>query len=739
MKPNSIFLVHERFIEHYKIKFNYNIFKSNYVLHDTDKEVSLGEFINMLIDTSFNAKLIYVKNFLTKKEILELLKVAHYPILVFQQKGNTLTPIIIEESGKAYTIYEIGDEEITKHIIEDIEEIISHLETARESGKVPDPDKFVVYTCFPNLPLYTEDKSYHEKEEEYSDSKKQIRPVARLLNVLVSERKEILYVYAYSLLASLLGLSMPLGVQSIISFVSSGQIPTSVVVLVALILIGILVTGGLQFMQITMVEHIQQRIFVKTAFSFAYRIPKLKIESVLNYYPPELINRFFDIITLQKGLAKLLIEFTVALLQIIFGLLLLSLYHVSFIFFGLTLIGVLYLVFRFTANKGLKTSLTESKYKYLIANWLEEIAKSLSTFKLAGYSNLPIEKTDYYVSNYIHARKSHFNVLCTQYISFVIFKTLITGGLLILGSILLLKKEINIGQFVATEIVIILVMNSVEKLILQLDTVYDVLTSLEKIGAVMDLPIETSKGINIDNTSFENGIRLEACNVTYKFPHEPEYILKGINLKIDSGEKICITGFSTSGKTTFINILLGFLTSYGGVVTINGLSMRDINKNSYINHVGDNVSQEDLFDDTILNNITIGRNNIPLEDVLWAIELVGLTDFVFSQPNGINTVLMNGKHGISESIARKIIIARSIAKRPKLLVLEDFLLGLEKHQKIVLLNTIIQQKGWTVILVSNDEDVMKMCDRTVLMQEGRIIADGPYEKVKHNEHFAELI
>jgi ABC-type multidrug transport system fused ATPase/permease subunit len=237
----------------------------------------------------------------------------------------------------------------------------------------------------------------------------------------------------------------------------------------------------------------------------------------------------------------------------------------------------------------------------------------------------------------------------------------------------------------------------------------------------------------------KDGLGIEVKNLKYKFPNETDYLIKGINLKIGQGEKICLSGYSGSGKTTFINILLGFLPSYEGVVAINGISLRELNKNSVINHVGDNISQEDLFDGTILENITLGRNGITMEDVLKAVDFVGLHEFVQSAPDGFHTHLVGGNMGISESVARKIIIARSIAKKPKLLIIEDYLLGLEKEQRMALMKFMLSDEyPWTVIIITNDEEVMKMCDRTLIMKDGQLVWAGDYENTVKNEHFTKI-
>ncbi|HEX8548570.1 MAG TPA: ABC transporter ATP-binding protein [Cytophagaceae bacterium] len=733
MNTTDLCKIHELFMELYKISYNKKEVETQFKTVYPEGNAFFEDFLNQLFESGALTHLAYFRNWFTEADLKTQMDEMNFPMLLFYKQNYSIRPIIVFRDNGSYFKYTIEEGEFHKSLLEETDSNI-FLKGAAFSTLPHSEDKILGITCFPNEPIYS--KSNDQSTE--GDTK--LKTFQRFLSLLKSEKREIGYIYIYAIISGIIGLSLPLGIQSIIGFISSGQVTTSVVVLISFVVLGILITGALQVMQLSIVERIQQRIFTKTSFEFAFRIPKIKIESVLRYYPPELMNRFFDIMTLQKGLTKILLGFSAATFQVILGLILLSFYHSSFIFFGIFLVTILSIIIRYTGAKGLTTSLKESKYKYMVANWLEEVARSLSTFKLAGYANLPMEKTDYFVSNYLYARRSHYKVLISQYISFVAFKTIITGGLLILGCVLLVEKQINIGQFVASEIIIILIMNAVEKIITQLDTVYDVLTSIEKIGTVTDFPIEIPKGINIQNTANNHGISITLKDLKYRYPTEPEYILKGINLEVMASERICISGYSSSGKTTLINIILGFLTSYEGVLAYNNMSLRSLNKNSLIDIIGDNVSQEDLFDGTLLENITLGRNNITVEKVLWALDCVGLSEYVQSQHDGVYTQLTNGRLGISESVARKIIIARSIVKKPKLLILEDFLMGLEKEGKLKLIDTLLGKEfKWTLIIISNDEDMMKRCDRTVIMKQGRIIAQGPYNEIKQDSHFSELI
>ncbi|WP_299822599.1 ATP-binding cassette domain-containing protein [uncultured Pontibacter sp.] len=571
----------------------------------------------------------------------------------------------------------------------------------------------------------------------YPKADKKLTPMQRFLKLLSIERREIMYMYVYAIAAGLITLMIPLGIQSIIGFVSSGQVTVSVVVLISLIVLALLIVGGLQVMQLWLVEFIQQRLFARTASDFAYRVPRLQTEALLKYYPPELMNRFFDVVTLQKGIAKILVDFSTAVIQIVFGLILLSFYHPYFIFLGLILIIVLVAIIWATGGKGIDTSIRESKYKYKLVAWLEEMARSLSTFKLVGQTNLPMDRTNTYVKSYLEVRRQHFSVLMTQYYSFVGFKTFITGGLLVLGCILVVQQEINIGQFVASEIIIILIMTAVEKIIIKLDTVYDVMTSLDKIGEVTDLPTEEVKGITIDELDIPGGLSIQTCNLSYKFQDTKKVALHDINFTIRSSERICLAGFNSSGKSTLISILLGLLPSYEGSLAFNSVSLHDLHKGNLRSYIGDNISKEQVFDGTLIENITLGRE-LPMKDILWAIELTGLNDFVHTLPDGLHAYLTGGSMRLPGSVARKIIMARSLVQKPKLLILDN-MAGMARKEKLDMLHLLTNPHfNWTMIIVSNDKDVMQLCDRTLLLQNGRMVAFNAYEQLKQLEVLQEL-
>ena len=230
-------------------------------------------------------------------------------------------------------------------------------------------------------------------------------------------------------------------------------------------------------LQMRVTERIQVRVFTLMSLAYADRLPKLQEEAINDYHLPEMVNRFFDTSAIQKGISKILLEIPVATIQILFGLILLSLYSPIFIIFGFILITLLYIVIKLTAPSGMSSSFRESDFKYKVGFWIEEIARNLRTFKLRGKTDLALTKTNEYLDGYLEARNKHFRVLQVQFWAFTIFKTAVTAILLITGCWLFFENKINIGQFIATEIVIIMTLSSVEKIITSIDGIYDLLTS----------------------------------------------------------------------------------------------------------------------------------------------------------------------------------------------------------------------------------------------------------------------
>ena len=544
----------------------------------------------------------------------------------------------------------------------------------------------------------------------------------RFYNLLELDKKDVYQIFFYAIFAGLISLSLPLGIQAITNFIQSGRVSASWIILIILVVFGVALVGILSLMQLRITENLQQKIFVRASFEFAARLPKIKTEQLHNTYPPELANRFFDTMAIQKGTSKLLIDFSAALLQIVFGVILLSLYHPYFIIFGVLLFGILYFIFKFSFKSGLETSLKESKFKYKVASWLQEMARNNFSFKNDLNYNYGLQKNNNLVDNYLNYREKHFDVIKRQFSQLIVFKILITASLLSIGGFLVLSQQMNIGQFVAAEIIILLVINSVEKIIIGLETFYDVLTSIEKIGQVTDLELEEDVPFKGD-TCYTN-ISLETENLYFKFPDSNKEILNAISLKIEQGEKIVIEGENGSGKTTLIRVLSGLLQPTNGSFYINDDTFRKINLKQFRSQIGCITHSETPFEGTLLENITFNDNTLTTEDLKWAIDGVQLSSYIKSLPKGLETRIFPEGKQLSSSNAQKMLLARSIIHKPKILFYEDPTDTMDEKVANEIIDFITSDKNkWTIIVSSKNPYWKTKCNRSITMQNGAIQLD----------------
>jgi len=532
--------------------------------------------------------------------------------------------------------------------------------------------------------------------------------IKKILSILKLEKKEITILYFYATLNGIIQLSLPLGIQSIISFVMASSISTSLILLIVFVIVGVFITGLIAVKQLQLIEKIQQKIFVKYAIQYADRIPNLDVKSVDSYYLPELVNRFFDTTTLQKGISKLLLDFPVATIQIVFGLLLLSFYHPVFISFGFILTGLVVAILYFSGSKGLTSSIEESDYKYKVASWLQELARVITSFKLSTQSSLHLYKTDKYVSGYLKARTSHFKVLMFQYWTIIGFKILITASMLIVGSILLINQQINIGQFIGAEIVILLIITSVEKLIVNLDNVYDVLTATEKLSKMTEKPIEIQGGKQLLNETKATAIRINQLNFKYASNSKPLYIP---SLDIKSGSKVAIIGAEGSGKSTLLKLLSNQFSDYEGGIFINDISLKEYNIQNYRNNIGYLTDQKEVFEGTLKDNITMGNQDFSIGSIIKMGSIVGLNEFIEQSPNGLDTVINTSGKGLSRNLILKILIMRTLIKESPLLLLDEPWLGLEVDDAQRIQDYLLNEcKNSTVLIVTANKKFANRCD-----------------------------
>jgi ABC-type bacteriocin/lantibiotic exporter with double-glycine peptidase domain len=749
MRPFGIVTYLRFFIKAFDVKVDmYNVKEAATSFNEEDIS-TLSTFYSLISKKTDITGLLFKLETLSSNEITEYLKDLPFPFIYFK-KSNNLEPLLIHKTYldrrdkfKLQVIHTDGIDEFTDSfdIAKFTPATISDMSKSGLLGTIdpadyPDDTVFII-TCI-EKPVMVSEKKF-ELDSQSKENFNGPTPMSRVYNLLKNEKLDIGLIYFYAIMMGLVSLSLPLGIQAIIGLISGGLFLNSVIVLIIIVVLATMVAGWIQVLQLIVVEKLQQRIFAKASFEFAFRIPRVKMENIANSYAPELMNRFFDTLTIQKSLPKILIDFSTAGIQIVFGLIMLALYHPLFIVFGAVVIGVIIVIFYLTSARALDYNIKSSKYKYRVAYWIEELARTLHTFKLTGEYAFPISKMDKLLNGYLVYRQNHFNVIVKQYKAIIAFKVFITAGLLVLGAFLLVDRQINLGQFVAAEIIILLVIASVEKLISTLESVYDLLTAVDKVGLVTDLDLERDNGIEFEEIVDNRRVELELRGLNYKYLGGSRNVLDNINLTIKPFEILCITGSDGSGKSTLARILAALYENYTGAFLANGMPLTEINLNSFRNKVSDNLTEQDIFEGTIEENISLKRKGMSMKKAFEAIEIVKAKKFIEKLPQGIKTNLEAGGYMLPESIKQKLIMARTIANDPYFIIVDETYLNIAKHDKINIIKHICMQKNrWTVVLITNNHELMRTADKIVLMDEGNIVAQGKYEDLQSHPVFSKI-
>ncbi|MBK6984918.1 MAG: HlyD family efflux transporter periplasmic adaptor subunit [Bacteroidetes bacterium] len=296
-----------------------------------------------------------------------------------------------------------------------------------------------------------------------------------LFNWLYNERTVISRIYLLALLQGIMYLAIPLGIQGVVTYIMAGSFSASLILLSSVTILVTCFIGFFQIWQMRINETLHQKIFGNIASRISLFLNNnSSTEEVFNK-----LNKFFEVVTLQKGISKILLDFSFSIISIVFGLLILPIYSSWFLIFTLLSAAAFYFIIRYYGGQGIETNVRVSNEKYNLIKWFQLNARE----KKLDEANF-INGTEDILNNYFEERKQHYGVLESQFIGIIIFKVLFTAIVLFFGAYLVQIGELNIGQFIASEIIIFLVINSVEKLVGSLGTCYDIITSLYKVESI---------------------------------------------------------------------------------------------------------------------------------------------------------------------------------------------------------------------------------------------------------------
>ena len=540
-----------------------------------------------------------------------------------------------------------------------------------------------------------------------------LSPFRRLLGLLRPEWGELWLVLFFAVGVGAFTLASPVVAMAVVNTVALGTLVQQLVVLCAALLVALAVAGALMFLQAVVVEFIQRRVFVRVAADLSYRLPRVDLRAFDRQHGPELVNRFFDVLTVQKAGATLLLDGVTLALQVLIGLVLLGFYHTYLLGFDLILIAALVFLFLVLGRGAVGSAVRESIAKYAVAGWMEEVARHPVAFKTAGGPQLASERTDQLTREYLLARAAHFRVLMRQIGFALLLQVVANVALLGVGGALVIRGELTLGELVAAEIVVTLVVATFTKLGKQLEAYYDLLAAVDKLGHLLDLPLERDGGERHQSRTAGAAVAVRDVTFTYDGQHAPA--LDRVSLAVSPGERVALPGPNGAGKSTLADLLFGLRVADHGWVEVDGADLRSLRLETLREHVA-LVKGIEVIEGTVLDNVRVGRDGVTHADVRDALRRVGLLDTILGLPDGLNTPLWAGGSPLSLGQANRLMVARAIVGQPRLLILDEALDHMDADIRETVLPAILGPGArWTLVVVTHSEEVAKLCDRTIFL------------------------
>ncbi|ATB41268.1 hypothetical protein CYFUS_006733 [Cystobacter fuscus] len=542
-------------------------------------------------------------------------------------------------------------------------------------------------------------------------------PFARVRELVRLEAADLRAVLVYAVGVGLFALTTPIAVQSLVNTVAFGALLQPLVVLSILLLGGLVFAGGLRAMQYWVVELLQQRLFIRVVSDLSHRLPRVHARAMDRAHGPELVNRFFDVVTIQKASATLLLEGLSVVLQTGIGLLMLAFYHpllLAFDFFLLlSVAGILLGYGRSAAAAGLK----ESKAKYAVAAWLQELVRHPITFRQHGAAAHALERADTLARDWLGLRRKHFKYLFRQVLGALGLQAVASALLLGLGGWLVIDRQLSLGQLVAAELIVTAVLAAFAKFGKHLEAYYDLLAASDKLGQLVDLPLEQATGESHPPPSGPASLELRDVRFHYR---EDAPVLRGVSLEVRAGQKVVLTGDTAGGKSTLVDLLYGLRLPTRGRILLNGTDTRDLSLATLRRDVA-LVKAPELFAGTLVDNVRMGQPTLTLSQVRQVLESVGLGDVLAQLPDGLHTPLTTGGLPLSSGQAVLVHLARALALRPRLLILDEVLDTLDTRTRGRVLQTLLAPDApWTLLLITHQPELLGQCERALVLSDGQL-------------------
>jgi ABC-type bacteriocin/lantibiotic exporter with double-glycine peptidase domain len=534
--------------------------------------------------------------------------------------------------------------------------------------------------------------------------------MTRLGRLLEAERQDMWVVVAYSLAIGILTLVVPVVTQSVVNTIAFGTVLQPLVLLALIVFLALTFSAALRALRHWVVEVLQRRIFVRVISDAVMRLLRVRVEAFDAGHGPELVNRFFEVVTVQKGAAILLIDGLAILIQTVAGLMLLAVYHPLLLAFGAVLFAAIFVIVVPLGFGAVSTAVMESKAKYEMAAWLEEIARHSATFKSPHGATLAAEQANSITTRYLAQRASHFRILFRQIIGSLVLEAVASAVLLGAGGWLVMQRQLTLGQLVAAELIVAVVVGGFAKFGKQLETFYDLLAAMDKLGYLTDLPLERAGG-EAHNATGPAALRLHEVAFTFDGHRK---VFENVNAEIPAGARVVLYSGLGQGKSTLIDLLYGLRLPSEGTIELDGHDYRDLSVAALRSQTA-LVRSAEVFQGTLADNVRLGNSAVTTSEIREALTRVGLGEALMALPDGLQTMLNTGGLPLSQGQLRLLMFARAISQKPRLLLIDEAIDAIDDTvERDRLLDTLFAADApWTVVMATRNAALAGRCAQTL--------------------------
>ncbi|MDX2082687.1 MAG: ABC transporter ATP-binding protein [Rickettsiales bacterium] len=528
-----------------------------------------------------------------------------------------------------------------------------------------------------------------------------------LKKILSADKAIFITAIIYGVIISILSLAAPISVQLLINSVSFTAMLQPILILGTILLILVSLYGLVSILQFQVTEIFQRRFFARMGYEVGMSILNAKHQSFVEANQTEMVNRFFETVTIQKTIPKLFSKSFTVILQSLTGLFLIACYHPFFLIFTFGIPLIIFLIWKSFAPQAIIHSFLESRRKYDLVGCLEDIAANHLIFKSREGREYAKFKINFLTGLYLKERKLHFGNLFAQVVLLFVLYAIATALLLILGGWLVLKGQLSLGQLVASELVISAILYNISNLGRDFESFYDLISSAEKLSQFQNIPAEENEGEIIPQQIEE--IKFDKASYHY---HNHDY---QFNLHFFKGKNYLLFTNGYSTKKIIIEMLLGLRQTISGSINLNKININKFNKYDLRSCIAI-IDNSALIEATIKEYLTFNRKDISLDYVMSILEKIGLAESILSIDEGLEARIIPSGWPFSESEKILLKVARALIHKPQIIIADEVLDMLEPKTREKVLYYLTKESQATFLYFSHRYDNLKSFDETILIE-----------------------